>query len=117
MLSYAIQKCREHDSGGRVNVYAVACDRRGNIICEAGNSYISSNKVQRFFAKAVGLDDKVYSHAETKVIAMLAGMRKSCHTLYIARATPDSLTALPAAPCAICSEAIRYSQIKNVVHT
>ena len=36
MLEYALSKCNEHESYGRVNVYAVLTDKRGRILAENG---------------------------------------------------------------------------------
>ena len=37
MLEYALEKAREHDSGGRVNVYSVLTNKRGLVLSEGGN--------------------------------------------------------------------------------
>ncbi len=50
MLEYALENVKEHDSGGRVNVYAVLTDKRGRILAENGNLYNKSHPAAQKYA-------------------------------------------------------------------
>ena len=116
MLNYTIKQCKQHSSGGRVCCYAVAVDKRGNIIAEAVNDYSSSNRFQRHYAQAVGLGDKVYSHAETLLISRLYKTNKRCYAVYVSRVDADGNTK-PASPCPICTRALEEAGITRIYHT
>ena len=116
MLSYTLYKAIKHVSGGRHSVYAVAVDKRGRILAEAGNSYVCTHTLQHRYAKACGKFGKDFLHAEIAVITSLARQRKVCHTLYVARAHADGSPA-NAMPCCICAMALQIAGITNIVWT
>lgn len=115
-LDYCIDKVRQHDSGGRIRVYAVATCNKGKIIAEYGNSYIKSHPMQAMFASAVGLDQKKFLHAE--VGCLIACMRRKVlpHKLYVARVCRNGDIA-PACPCPICQHALELSGVRDVITT
>jgi len=110
MLSYALMKAAQHCSKGRSRHYAVAVDKRGNVIAEAGNLYCKTHTLQARYAKAVGRDYCIGLHAEIHVLALLAKQKKICYTLYIARAKKDG-TAGNSMPCSICARALEIAGI------
>lgn len=116
MLLYALQKAFQHNSGGRHRIYAVATDHKGNVIAEAGNSYVTSHPLQQKYAARAGRPEACFLHAEMHVIAKLTKMRRVCHTMYIARAKRDGSEGL-AKPCPICSMALEAAGIVNIIYT
>ena len=116
MLLYALQKAFQHNSGGRQRLYAVATDHKGNIIAEAGNSYVISHPLQYKYALRAGHPEACFLHAEIHLLAKLAKSRKACNTVYIARAKRDGSEGL-AKPCPICSMALEAAGIVNIVYT
>lgn len=116
MLSYTLSKAIQHVSGGRHSVYAVAVDKRGRILAEAGNSYVCTHPIMHRYAKACGKFGKDFLHAEIAVIASLARQRKVCHALYVARAHADGSPA-NAKPCAICAHALNIAGITSIIWT
>lgn len=116
MLSYSLSKAREHDSGGRQRIYAVAVDKKGRVIAEGGNSYTISHPVQQHYATAAGRPLACFLHAEIRVLAQLVRSRKVCHTLYIARAKRNGEAGL-AQPCTICERALQEAGIERIIWT
>ena len=107
MLWRVIEKCRKHDSSGRVSVYSAALDKRGRVITEAGNEYRKSSPIQARFAAKVGMPEKQYLHSELKVL--LTAMRKGAtiSSLVVARTAKDG-TVMDGKPCKICSAYIEF---------
>lgn len=106
MLRKAIGWAKLHDSGGKICVYAVATDRRGNIIAQAGNTYTKSHPVQKhwcFMAKQKG---KEFLHAEIKVLVSGLKSKKDIAKLYVAR-VDKSGNVKDGKPCAICDLMIK----------
>ena len=116
MLDYCIDKARRHASNGRVVCYAVICDKKGNILSEAGNQYLVSHPYQFKIAKKVGLEEKQFLHAEVAAIVKLPRNTKQPHSIYISRVRKDG-TPAPAAPCPICQHALSLLGIKNIIHS
>lgn len=114
MINNAIQKAKEIPFvKGQRRIYSIVVDRKGNIVGEAANNYCKSHPQQAYYAKKVGLDAKIFLHAE--VSAMLRAKGKG-YKIFIARVDSKGNT-LPAAPCVICSLALKESGIKLVEHT
>ena len=116
MLYYALQKASQHNSGGRQRLYAVATDHKGNVIAEAGNSYVTSHPLQYKYAVRAGRPEACFLHAEIHLLAKLAKSRKVCNTVFIARAKRDGSEGL-AKPCPICAMALEAAGIVNIVYT
>lgn len=116
LLGYCYAKAQVHNPGGRQRLWAVAVDKKGNIIAEQGNSYTQTHPMQSMYAKAVGLGDHIFLHAEISLIISLYKKHKKCYSVYIARArrngTPGS-----AKPCVICEAALKEAGIENVYWT
>lgn len=86
-------------------------DKKGTLIAEGTNSYTKSHPVQANFAKLVGMDDRIYLHAE--VAALLKCGIKKPHSIYIERRKKDG-TLGNAKPCPICLRAIKHWGIQQV---
>lgn len=112
MINRAIQLAKENQTEYNQKVGCVITDKRGNIMSEGLNSS-KSHPIQARFAKLVGLDEKIYLHAEISALVKCQG---EPHTIYIARVTQAGYLG-KAEPCPICEEAIRQSGAKFVVFT
>ena len=84
MLEYALSKCNEHESYGRVNVYAVLTDKRGRILAENGNLYNKSHPAAQKYAIKTGQSEhKSFLHAEIRTLLAYRGRHKHLK-LYVA---------------------------------
>ena len=83
-------------------------------IASAVNNYIKSHPLQYQLAKKLGLNEKLYLHAE--VLAILRSGDRKISSIYIERYNTDGSPAL-AKPCPVCQEAIKLWGIKNVFYT
>lgn len=100
---------------GQERICAVVTDRRGKVLSVGYNSYNNSCRLQRFYAKVVGLDDKVFSHAEIDALNRLLDTDKP-YSIYVARVNRKGLPLL-SKPCKICEMAITRFGVKNVEYT
>ena len=118
MLSYALSKASQHNSGGRYSVYAVAVDKRGRIVAEAGNNYGKSSTLQAKYAKKVGRDKAIFLHAEMALIAKMLRLNVDVKgvTVYVARANKQGKP-MKARPCQICEMGLKEAGITNIVWT
>ena len=118
LLSYTLVRAHHHVSGGKHKLYCVATDKRGNILCDAGNSYTLTHPKMAKAASLVHREHNVFLHSEISCLVKLLRMRIDTKrvTLYIARSNKNGEPML-AAPCPICDRAIRDSGIKNVIYT
>ena len=96
------------------SITAIAYTKSGRIISIGHNSYIKTHPLQASIAASVGKQHKIYLHAEIDAIIRAKGER--IHTLKIFR-LGKSGKYLNAAPCPICSHAIKLYGIKHVEHT
>mgnify|MGYP000104789546 CR=1 FL=1 len=103
MISTATQIAFEHVSGGRVRTIAMFTDKRSNVLCVAGNTYVKTHPQQARWAERRGSPDKQCLHAEIRAAIMLAKMGKASKAkyLYIA-AVSEAGNVLLAKPCAVC---------------
>lgn len=115
MLEYALERANEmpHIQGQR-RVYAAVVDKRGRILAEGFNSYIKTHPVQAYYAEKVDLPERVYLHAE--IAALIRVRHGNPYKIFVARVDANGNPML-AAPCEVCSEAIRCSGIKSVEYT
>lgn len=111
-ISFARSLDKEH---GKHRVCAIITDKKGRIISIAANSYTKSSPVMHRYAQSVGLDDKIYWHAECKAIHQIANIKRA-HKIYVARVTRKGAIGT-AAPCPICAAAIKDAGIKVIEHT
>lgn len=108
VLSYALVKAHQHDSGGRQRLWAVATDKRGKILAEAGNSFVQSHPLQASYAKRAGREQACFLHAEMAMIVKMLRSKVDCArvaNVFIARADKQGNPML-AKPCKICQMAL-----------
>lgn len=86
------------------NITALIYDKRGNILSIGKNSYVKTHPLQAHYAKRVGLDKKVYLHAEINAIIKCRIPEKAYRMVVIRTMANGTLGC--AKPCAICTAAI-----------
>jgi tRNA(Arg) A34 adenosine deaminase TadA len=95
-------------------ILAKCYDKKNRLLSVAYNSYLCTHPVQAYFAKKVGMPERVFLHAE--ICAILRAKGKKIHKISVERYSKDG-TPLLAAPCPICAEAIRAFGINEVSYT
>jgi tRNA(Arg) A34 adenosine deaminase TadA len=86
---------------------------KNKVIVSATNLETKSHPLQAKFANRVGLDPKIYLHAE---IAALVKCRDECDTIVVARVNPQNKLR-NSKPCPICSLALKESGISKIYYT
>lgn len=100
----------------RFRVIARALDKKGRVICTRTNSYTRSHPIQKHFAVLAGRPEAIYVHAEVASLIASKKLGREVHTLLIARINNEG-EAIQAAPCEICSIAIKRFGVKEIIHT
>lgn len=99
----------------RFNIVATVYDKRGRKLTEGTNSYTKSHPLQAKFAVQVGLDDKIYLHAEISALSKLKKGQKP-HRIVVERYKENGEPGL-AKPCKVCEAAIESHGIALVEWT
>ena len=99
----------------RFSIKATVYDKRGRVLTTGENSYDKTHPLQAKFAVQVGLDDKVFLHAEIAALSRLKSFHKP-YKIVVERYLSDGSTAL-AKPCPICEAAIRVHGIQRIEFT
>ena len=108
-------RLRSNVTKKRFNIVATVYDKRGRKLTEGTNSYTKTHTLQAKFAVQVGLDDKVFLHAEIAALSRLKSFHKP-YKIVVERYLSDGSTAL-AKPCPICEAAIRVHGIQRIEFT
>ena len=88
---------------------------KNKVITQAVNQDTKTHPLQARLAELVGLDEKIYLHAE---IAALIRCRSEVDTIIVARIGGHKGNELRnAKPCPICSLALQQAGIKHVYYT
>lgn len=101
---------------GRDRIGCVAFDKKGRILGSATNSYSKTHPEQAKYAQQVGLDEKIYLHAEIACIIRAQKLLKkdqSINLLSIARLNRKN-EPLNSKPCPICIEAIKEAGVEKI---
>jgi tRNA(Arg) A34 adenosine deaminase TadA len=88
--------------------------RKGTLISTATNSYTKTHPLMLYFGKQVGIEHKVFLHAE--IAALLKCGTATPFRIVVERHTRDGRPAL-AKPCAICERAIAAFGVQRVSYT
>ena len=99
----------------RPNVTAFVYDRKGNLLSVGRNSYVKTHPVQAKAAKAVGMEKRIYLHAEVHSLVQVEDWSKA-YRMEVVRYGADGKQ-LNAKPCPICEYVIKQTGIKEVEHT
>lgn len=94
------------------NITAIIYDKKGNVLSIGKNSYVKSHPLQAHYAKRVGLEKKIFLHAEINAIIKCRQPEKA-HRMLVIRCMANGEYGC-AKPCKICSEAIR-NFIPNII--
>lgn len=97
------------------SITALIFDKKGRVISMGQNSYVKTHPKQARFAKAVGLPDKQFLHAEIAAIIKCRDLSRA-HRILVTRIDRKGRTAL-AKPCLVCESAIKEAGIKHVEWT
>jgi deoxycytidylate deaminase len=98
----------------RFTIIAKCFDKRGRLISTGINNYRKSHPVQQHFAEQVGLNEKIYLHAEIQAL-LRAGDRK-VHRITVERYDRQGNPA-NAEPCPVCKAAITSWGVKEIEFT
>lgn len=101
-------------SNNKQNIKATVFDKRGRILATGVNSYEKTSPVQAQYGKRVNQPARIYLHAE---IAALVRVKYGVpYKIKIERYDKNGNPKL-AAPCPICSLAIKEAGIKFIEYT
>lgn len=95
----------------RFNLSAKVYDKKGRLLAEGTNSYTKSHPLQWKFAKQVGLEDKIFLHAEIDAIRKVKDKSK-IHKIVVERV--EGGKRCKSKPCPVCEAAILAFGIKLV---
>lgn len=98
----------------KVEITALAYDKRGKLLSVGRNSYIKTHPLQQRFARKARQHDRVFLHAE--VDALIKARGQHVHRLVVVRLDKDNRPAL-AKPCECCQLAIKHFGVRHVEHT
>ena len=88
---------------------------KGRVVAKGVNQDTKTHPLQARLAELVGLDEKIYLHAE---IAALVRCRSDADTIVVARRGGHSGGELRnARPCPICTLALEQAGIKHIYYT
>lgn len=96
-------------------ITAFIYDKRGNLLSIGKNSYVKTHPMQAMHAKAVGMAEKIFMHAEINAISRCKEISKA-YKIVVTRFDSLGQPGL-AKPCRICQRAISFTGIKQIVHT
>lgn len=94
---------------------AIIYDKRGVILSVGRNSYVKTHTIMAKLGASVGLEHKIYLHAEVDAIIKCRDISKA-YKIFVSRTMRDGTLGL-AKPCPVCSKAIELSGIKIIQHT
>lgn len=97
------------------NITAIIFDKKGRVLSVGKNSYVKTHPKQAKHAKRVGLEEKIYLHAEMHAIIKCKDIDRA-HKILVTRIDKRGNTAM-AKPCPVCESAIKEAGIKVVEWT
>ena len=100
----------------KYDITAIITDKHGHIISRANNSYVKTHPMQARLAENVGLEQKIYLHAEVLAILRAGNRIEKAKSMEIYRFDTNGKPKL-AKPCPICMELISTTPIKRIFYT
>lgn len=94
---------------------AFVYDKKGRLLAAAQNNYHKTHPLQAKHAAAVGEPEKIYLHAE--IAALIKCDWKLAHRIVVTRYHRQTGEEINAAPCPICRDLIKQTNIKVIAHT
>ena len=99
----------------RFTVKATVYDKKGRVLTTGENSYSKTHPLQAKYAVTVGLENKIFLHAEIAALSKLKRFHKP-YKIVVERYLKNGKPAL-AKPCKVCQAAIESFNIRNVEYT
>jgi deoxycytidylate deaminase len=99
----------------RQNLTAIIYDKKGRVLSIGKNSYVKTHPLMAKYGELVGEPNKLYLHAEIQAILKCKDLNKA-HKIFVSRFDKKGKPML-AAPCSLCKEAIKHTNIKEVLYT
>ncbi len=94
---------------------AVIYDKRGRVLSVGHNSYVKTHPLQAEHARKVGMEDKVFLHAEVHAIVRCKDLDRA-YKIFISRRNKKGKP-LYAKPCPVCESAIKAAGIEVIEYT
>lgn len=91
---------------------AVIYNKRGKVLSMGTNSYLKTHPLQASYAKKVGMDKKIFLHAEIDAISKCRNIQEA-YRIQIVRKRKDGSFG-KSKPCPICAMAIYNTPIVHV---
>lgn len=111
-MELAVRTARSSPSRKRVGAVLL---NKNKVVVTATNLDKKTHPLQAKFASIVGLDEKIYLHAE---IAALIKARSDCDTIVVARLGGHTGEELRnSKPCPVCRLALQEAGIKRICYT
>ena len=98
----------------RYIITAKCFDKKGRLLSIGMNDYKKSHPIQSYYAKLVGLSEKIYLHAEIQ--ALLRAGDKKVYKIVVERYDYQGKP-VNAEPCPICKAAIKAWGVTKVEFT
>ena len=98
----------------RQRVIATCFDKKGRVLAVGENSYTKTHPLMFTHGKRIGLDDKIFLHAEVQAILRCGD--KKIYSILVERYSADGAPLL-AKPCPVCESVIRDFRIPEVMYT
>ena len=99
----------------RHSIGAVLVSKNWDII-GVGSNVRKSHPKQADFARRVGLEHKIYMHAEVQCLVNAKQRNLNGSRIFVYREFRDGLRAI-ARPCPICMKAIKHFGIRDIYYT
>lgn len=100
----------------KYDITAIIYDKKGNVISIGYNNYTKTHPLQAKFAKKVGMEKKIFLHAEVDAVIKAGSRIKNAYMIRVFR---YNISGEPccAKPCPICQEMLKHTPIKKIEHT
>lgn len=100
----------------KFEITAIIYDKKGNVISMGHNSYVKTHPLQAEYAKKVGLEQKIFLHAEMDAVIKAGSKIENAYMMRIFRFNNQGQPRL-AKPCPVCQEMLKHTPIKVIEHT
>lgn len=98
----------------RQKVIATCFDKKGRVLAVGENSYTKTHPLMFTYGKRLGLDEKIFLHAEVQSILRCGD--KKIGSIFVERYSHDG-SPLLAKPCPVCEMVIKDFRIPEVRYT
>ena len=102
LITLACERAARLPKEHAVRVYAIATNKRGQILAERGNSYHKSHPIQKKWAMAVFQPEREFLHAEVSTLIAALKTGKKIDKLCIGRVDKQG-NRKNGKPCIVCA--------------